>query len=86
MALKLIKNEPSVSLNEIAKSIGFSKTKTRNYIKHNLALKKKVCKWVPHILTESQKKKGLDFCKNLIKKFSMKSKKNIYNLKKLKYV
>ena len=50
--LKLIKDDPSISLNVLAKCIGFSKTKTRNYIKNNLALKKKMCKWVPHILTE----------------------------------
>ena len=78
--LKLINNDPSVSLNELAKCLGFSKTKTRNYIKANLCLKKKMCKWVPHVLTESQKKKRVEFCKNFIKKFSKKSEKNIYNI------
>ena len=77
--LKLINNDPSVSINELAKCLSFSKTKTRNYIKANLGLKKKMCKWVPHVLTESQKKKRFKFCKNFIKKFSKKSEKNIYN-------
>lgn len=80
LILKLIKIDPSVSLNELAKCLGFSKTKTGNYIKNNLGLKKKMCKWVPHLLTKPQKKKRLDFCKNFIKKFSMKSEKNIYNI------
>ena len=68
MVLKLIKKEPSISLNELAKCLGFSKTKTRNYIINNLELKKKMCKWVPHVLTKCQKKRKSNFLQKFYKK------------------
>jgi histone-lysine N-methyltransferase SETMAR len=78
--LKLIKEDPYISVNDIAKLLGFSNTKTKNYIKKNLNLKKTMCKWVPHLLTDNQKKERVNFCKYFLEKYANKNEKNIYNI------
>lgn len=60
---RLIEEDKQISVNEIAGILGFSNTKTRNYIKNKLGLKKKMCKWIPHYLTDDQKNNGLIFAK-----------------------
>lgn len=78
--LKIIKTEPTASLDLIAKTMRSSKTKTRNYINEKLSYKKVSCKWVPHRLTEKQKTARVDFCKNFLSKYGDLKKKSTYNI------
>jgi transposase len=77
---KLIDEDRQISVNEIANILGFSNTKTRNYINNKLGLKKKMCKWIPHCLSDEQKKQRMNFCKNFLEKYENKNEKNIYDI------
>ena len=59
--MKLIEQDRYISIKDIACALGFSNTKTRLYINKNLGLKKRMCKWVPHFLTNEQKKSKNEF-------------------------
>ena len=76
--IKLMEEDPYISIKSISETVGFSETKTRNYIIKNLGLKKKMHKWVPYTLTEEQKKERVIFCENFLNRFNKGN--NIYNI------
>ena len=58
-----------ISVKNIAEMAGFSETKTRNYIKKNFGFTKLMYKWIPHTLSDDQKRERVYFCKLFLKKY-----------------
>jgi hypothetical protein len=61
-----VKNNPYSSCRDIAKSLHLSKDKVHRILTKYLKLKKRYLKWIPHSLTETQKKQRVEFAVQLL--------------------
>ena len=66
---KLVKEDPIVSIWEISVRLSLSYETIHRIIYSDLHLRKLAAKWVPHKLTEEQKKQCVQFARGLLNHF-----------------
>ncbi|XP_015599901.1 histone-lysine N-methyltransferase SETMAR-like [Cephus cinctus] len=77
---ELIKQDRHVTYREIEASLGFSMTSINKILHEHLAVKKICSRWIPHNLTNAQKKARVDWCKGMLKKYGQGASKVVYNI------
>lgn len=77
---ELIKQDRHVTYREIEASLGISMTSINKILHEHLAVKKICSRWIPHNLTNAQKKARVDWCKEMLKKYVQGASKAVYNI------
>lgn len=67
---ELIKEDRHVTYREIEASLGISPPAIHTILHDHLAVKKICSRWIPHNLTNAEKKARVDWCKKMIKKYN----------------
>lgn len=77
---KLIELDRHVTYREIQATLGIGMTQINQILHEHLAVKKICARWIPHNLTEVQKKARVKWCKEMLKKFNRGASKSVYNI------
>lgn len=77
---ELIKQDRHVTYREIEASLGISMTSINKILHEHLIVKKICSRWIPHNLTNAQKKARIDWCKEMLKKYVQGASKAVYNI------
>ena len=67
----LVAEDRRITYDVIQTSIGISSWAVRKILHEELGLHKLSSRWIPHLLTEEQKKARVDWCKLMLVKFDM---------------
>ncbi|CAH1995549.1 unnamed protein product [Acanthoscelides obtectus] len=73
---KLIIEDRHVTYREIEASFKISKTSIQKNLHEELGLRKLVCRWIPHLLTEEQKAARVNCCQKTLDRFNSGNSKN----------
>lgn len=77
---ELIMQDRHMTYREIEASLGISMTSINKILHDHLAVKKICSRWIPHNLTNAQKKARVDWCKEMLKKYQCGASKVVYNI------
>ncbi|GFT41022.1 putative mariner transposase [Nephila pilipes] len=77
---ELIKQDRHVTYREIEASLDISMTSINKILHEHLSVKKICSRWIPHNLTNSQKKARVDWCKEMLEKYIQGTSKAVYNI------
>lgn len=77
---QLILTDRHVTYREIEASLGIHATSIHSILHEHLAVRKLVSRWIPHNLTIAQKKARVDWSKEMLKKYSRGSSKQVYSI------
>ncbi|GFT81897.1 hypothetical protein NPIL_428271 [Nephila pilipes] len=66
---ELIKQDRHVTYREIEASLDISMTSINKILHEHLSVKKICSRWIPHNLTNAQKKARVDWCKEMLEKY-----------------
>uniref|UniRef100_A0A0K2U786 Mariner transposase [Bombyx mori] n=1 Tax=Lepeophtheirus salmonis TaxID=72036 RepID=A0A0K2U786_LEPSM len=70
----------SVTYREIEASLGISSTSIHSILHVHLAVKKVCSRWMSQNLTIAQKKARIDWCKEMLKKYTRGASKDVYKI------
>ncbi|GFT74146.1 HTH_48 domain-containing protein [Nephila pilipes] len=77
---ELIKQDRHVTYREIEASLDISMTSINKILHDYLSVKKICSRWIPHNLTNAQKKARVDWCKEMLEKYIQGTSKAVYNI------
>lgn len=77
---ELIMEDRHVTYHEIEATLGISSTSVYKILHEHLAVKKICSRWIPHNLTEAQKKARVNWCKEMLKKYNRGASKDVYKI------
>ncbi|GFU33812.1 HTH_48 domain-containing protein [Nephila pilipes] len=77
---ELIKQDRHVTYREIEASLDISMTSINKILHEHLSVKKICSCWIPHNLTNAQKKARVDWCKEMLEKYIQGTSKAVYNI------
>ncbi|GFU60514.1 HTH_48 domain-containing protein [Nephila pilipes] len=77
---ELIKQDRHVTYREIEASLDISMTSINKILHEHLSVKKICSRWIPHNLTNAQKKARVDWCKEMLEKYIQGTSKAVYNI------
>ncbi|GFT77831.1 hypothetical protein NPIL_505341 [Nephila pilipes] len=77
---ELIKQDRHVTHREIEASLDISMTSINKILHEHLSVKKICSRWIPHNLTNAQKKARVDWCKEMLEKYIQGTSKAVYNI------
>ncbi|GFT44493.1 HTH_48 domain-containing protein [Nephila pilipes] len=77
---ELIKQDRHVTYREIEASLDISMTSINKILHEHLSVKKICSRWIPHNLTNVQKKARVDWCKEMLEKYIQGTSKAVYNI------
>lgn len=77
---KLIEQDRHVTYREFEACLGISNTSVHTILHEHLGVRKLCARWIPHLLTEAQKKARVDWCREMLKKFVGGASKNVYKI------
>ncbi|GFT77404.1 histone-lysine N-methyltransferase SETMAR [Nephila pilipes] len=77
---ELIKQDRHVTYREIEASLDISVTSINKILHEHLSVKKICSRWIPHNLTNAQKKARVDWCKEMLEKYIQGTSKAVYNI------
>ena len=77
---KLVKADPRVTCHQIEASLGLSSASLNRIMHDHLQLRKLSARWIPHLLTEEQKQKRIDFCNFMLQKFDVGASKQVWDI------
>lgn len=66
---KVVEDDPHISIREISETYALSYGTVERILRDDLKLKKVAARWIPHLLTEAEKKRRVDCSKQLLKMF-----------------
>ena len=66
---QLISVDPHRTYQQIQDTLQIRSAATESILHDSLGLRKITCRWVPHLLTETQKQDRVDYCLAMLKKF-----------------
>ena len=61
-AQKIVDEDPTITVQFLSLELGVSVGSAHSILHNNLKLKKKCCRWIPHLLTDDQKKERVRIC------------------------
>lgn len=67
---RMIETDPRVTYQQIRTSLGIGMSQVHKILHEHLAVRKLCARWIPHYLTEAQKLRRVDWCREMIKKFN----------------
>lgn len=67
---EIVSSEARYTGKQIASMAGISEGTARKILKHKLGLKRKTARWIPHLLTDGQKRQRVLIAKKLLKMYS----------------
>lgn len=76
----LIEQDRHVTYSEIEASLGITATAINSILHQHLNVRKLCCRWIPHQLTEAEKKARVNWCRKMLKKFDQGRSKTVYNI------
>ena len=65
----MINNDPHVTYQQIEFSFGINSSAIHSILHDRLKLRKVCARWVPHLLTNDQKRSRIQFCHESLKRF-----------------
>ncbi|GFU36548.1 uncharacterized protein NPIL_180281 [Nephila pilipes] len=77
---ELIKQDRHVTYREIEAFLDISMTSINKILHEHLSVKKICSRWIPHNLTNAQKKARVDWCKEMLEKYIQGTSKAVYNI------
>ena len=77
---ELIMEDLHVTYREIEATLGISSTSVYKILHEHLAVKQICSRWIPHNLTEAQKKARVNWCKGMLKKNNRGASKDVYKI------
>ena len=77
---ELIKEDLHATYREIEASLGISKISIQKILHEELAVKKLVSRWIPHLLTKEQKEARVNWCQKTLDRFNAGNSKNVYSI------
>ncbi|CAH1980565.1 unnamed protein product [Acanthoscelides obtectus] len=77
---KLIIEDRHVTYREIEASLKIPKTSIQENLHEELGVRKLVCRWIPHLLTEEQKAARVNWCQKTLDRFNSGNSKNVYSI------
>jgi histone-lysine N-methyltransferase SETMAR len=77
---KLIEEDRHVTYREIESCIGISMTSIHKILHEHLGVRKLCARWIPHLLTDAQKKARVDWCRKMIEKYKSGASKAVYSI------
>ncbi|GFS82437.1 putative DD34D transposase [Nephila pilipes] len=77
---ELIKQDRHVTYLEIEASLDISMISINKILHEHLSVKKICSRWIPHNLTNAQKKARVDWCKEMLEKYIQGTSKAVYNI------
>ncbi|GFT19851.1 uncharacterized protein NPIL_606111 [Nephila pilipes] len=77
---ELIKQDRHVTYREIEASLDIRMTSINKILHEHLSVKKICSRWIPHNLTNAQKKARVDWCKEMLEKYIQGTSKAVYNI------
>lgn len=77
---ELIMQDRHVTYREIEASLDISMTSINKILHDHLAVKKISSRWIPHNLTNGQKKARVDWCKEMLQKYNHGASNAVYNI------
>ncbi|GFT62367.1 hypothetical protein NPIL_589351 [Nephila pilipes] len=77
---ELIKQDRHVTYREIEASLDISMTSINKILHEHLSVRKICSRWIPHNLTNAQKKARVDWCKEMLEKYIQGTSKAVYNI------
>ncbi|XP_062578762.1 histone-lysine N-methyltransferase SETMAR-like [Saccostrea cucullata] len=66
---QIIETDARYTVNDISSFTGINSSAVFEILKHRLMLKKVCARWVPHILTDEQKRVRVEICRQLLEKY-----------------
>lgn len=75
---ELIMQDRHVTYLEIEATLGISATSIHKILHEHLGVRKLCARWIPHLLTDDQKKARVDWCREMIKKYNDGASKSVY--------
>lgn len=76
----LIEKDRPVTYREIASELGISMTSINKILHKHLKVRKLCARWIPHLLTEEEKRTRVLWCTNMIAKFHGGASKSVFNI------
>lgn len=76
----MINADRHVTYAEIAASIGIGKSQIQKILHEHLLSRKLCCRWIPHKLTDDQKKARVKWCRDTLKKYDNGTSAAVYNI------
>ena len=64
----MVRSDRRLTIRMIADNLDLNRESERNILLHDLGMRKVCAKLVPKILSEDQKKRRIDFCKDMLEK------------------
>ncbi|CAK9815952.1 Histone-lysine N-methyltransferase SETMAR [Anthophora plagiata] len=77
---ELVMQDRHLTYREIEASLGITMTSIHKILHEHLAMKKICSRWIPHNLTNSQKRARVNWCKEMLKKYNRGASKAVYNI------
>lgn len=77
---KLIEEDRHVTYREIAASLGIGVKSIHTILHEHLGVRKLCARWIPHKLTDAQKKARVDWCRKILDKFNQGASNLVYNI------
>lgn len=77
---KLIEEDRHVTYHEIERCLSISMTSIHKILHEHLCVRKLCARWIPHLLTDAQKKACVDWCRKMISKYNCGASKAVYNI------
>lgn len=69
LVAELIKEKRNLTFNEIQQALGIGASAVNSILHDHLGVRKVASRWIPHLLSDDQKKARVDWCKFMMKKF-----------------
>jgi histone-lysine N-methyltransferase SETMAR len=66
---QLLQDDPRLSVESIADRVGISSGTVSTILHQRLGLRKLVCRWIPHVLNDNQRRVRIEWCSQMLSKF-----------------
>ena len=77
---KLVDRDRRITYDEIQEELGLSSTTIHKILHEHLKLRKVCARWVPHMLTENQKRARVEFCETMLREYDRGRSKSVYSI------
>ncbi|KAJ0171150.1 hypothetical protein K1T71_013349 [Dendrolimus kikuchii] len=76
----MLETDPRVTYQQIRTSLGIGMTQVHKILHKHLAVRKLCARWIPHYLTEAQKLRRVDWCREMIQRFNGGDSKAVFDI------
>lgn len=77
---ELIEADRHVTYVEISSTLGIGMSQVQKILHEHLSVRKLCSRWIPHMLTDDQKKKRVEWCREKLRQFNQGTSNAVYNI------